>query len=108
MLRARRKSHGTSHGTSHRMVYWGRNIARHGRLGDRRARAQYETGIYRGQQAGERRTGQTEAGVRWMDKCSGRTARLVMAMGSKDGRTEAFVVDAFTGRLRSDRDDDDD
>jgi len=31
-----------------------------------------------------------------------------MAMGSKDGRTDAFAVDAFTGRLRSDGDDDDD
>ena len=37
-----------------------------------------------------------------------RRGRLVMAMGSKDGRTDAFVVDAFTGRLRSDRDNDDD
>ena len=37
-----------------------------------------------------------------------RRGRLVMAMGSKDGRTDAFAVDAFTGRLRSDDDDDDD
>ena len=37
-----------------------------------------------------------------------RRGRLVMAMGSKDGRTDALVVDAFTGRLRSDGDDDDD
>jgi hypothetical protein len=37
-----------------------------------------------------------------------RRGRLVMAMGSKDGRTDAFAVDAFTGRLRSDSDDDDD
>ena len=37
-----------------------------------------------------------------------RRGRLVMAMGSKDGRTDAFAVDAFTGRLRSDGDDDDD
>ena len=36
-----------------------------------------------------------------------RRGRLVMAMGSKDGRTDAFAVDAFTGRLRSDDDDDD-
>jgi len=36
-----------------------------------------------------------------------RRGRLVMAMGSKDGRTDAFVVDAFTGRLRSDGNDDD-
>jgi hypothetical protein len=37
-----------------------------------------------------------------------RRGRLVMAMGSKDGRTDAFEVDALTGRLRSDGDDDDD
>jgi len=37
-----------------------------------------------------------------------RRGRIVMAMGSKDGRTDAFAVDAFTGRLRSDGDDDDD
>ena len=38
-----------------------------------------------------------------------RRGRLVMAMGSKDGRTDAFAVDAFTGRrLRLDNDDDDD
>jgi len=37
-----------------------------------------------------------------------RRGRLVLAMGSKDGRTDAFVVDAFTGRLRTDDDDDDD
>lgn len=36
-----------------------------------------------------------------------RRGRLVLAMGSKDGRTDAFVVDAFTGRLRTDDDDDD-
>ena len=34
--------------------------------------------------------------------------RFVMAMGSKDGRTDAVEVDALTGRLRSDGDDDDD
>ncbi len=28
--------------------------------------------------------------------------------GFKDGRTDAFAVDAFTGRLRSNGDDDDD
>ena len=37
-----------------------------------------------------------------------RRGRLVMAMGSKDGRTDAFAIDAFTGRLRKDDDDDDD
>jgi hypothetical protein len=38
-----------------------------------------------------------------------RRGRLVMAMGSKDGQTDAFAVDAFTGRrLRLDNDDDDD
>jgi hypothetical protein len=38
-----------------------------------------------------------------------RRGRLVMAMGSKDGETDAFAVDAFTGRrLRLDNDDDDD
>jgi hypothetical protein len=37
-----------------------------------------------------------------------RRGRLVMAMASKDGRTDAFAVDAFTGRLRTDDDDDDD
>jgi hypothetical protein len=37
-----------------------------------------------------------------------RRGRLVMAMGAKDGRTDAFLVDAFTGRLRGDGDDDDD
>ncbi len=36
-----------------------------------------------------------------------RRGRLVMAMGSKDGRTDAFTVDALTGRLRNDGDDDD-
>jgi hypothetical protein len=34
--------------------------------------------------------------------------RFIMAMASKDGRTEAFVVDARTGRLRQSDDDDDD
>jgi hypothetical protein len=37
-----------------------------------------------------------------------RQGRFVMAMGSKDGQTGAFAVDALTGRLRSDGDDDDD
>ena len=37
-----------------------------------------------------------------------RRGRLVMAMGSKDGRTDAFAVDALTGRLRKDDDVDDD
>ena len=37
-----------------------------------------------------------------------RRGRLVMAMASKDGRTDAFMVDALTGRLRKDADDDDD
>jgi len=34
--------------------------------------------------------------------------RIVKAMGSKDGRTEAFAVDSLTGRLRKNGDDDDD
>jgi hypothetical protein len=33
--------------------------------------------------------------------------RFVMAMASKDGRTEAFVVDTRTGRLHQSDDDDD-
>src|SRR5215470_18800661 len=37
-----------------------------------------------------------------------RRGRIVMAMASKDGRTDAFAVDALTGRLRTDDDDDDD
>jgi len=37
-----------------------------------------------------------------------RRGRFVMAMGSKDGRTDAFAVDALTGRLRNNKDDDDD
>jgi hypothetical protein len=38
-----------------------------------------------------------------------RRGRLVIAMASKDGETDAFAVDAFTGRrLRLDNDDDDD
>jgi hypothetical protein len=37
-----------------------------------------------------------------------RRGRLVMAMGSKDGRTDVFEVDALTGRLRATDDDDDD
>ena len=37
-----------------------------------------------------------------------RRGRLVMAMGSKDGRTDVFEVDALTGRLRANDDDDDD
>ena len=36
-----------------------------------------------------------------------RRGRLVLAMGSKDGRTDAVAVDASTGRLRIDDDDDD-
>jgi hypothetical protein len=44
----------------------------------------------------------------WTNVQAVRRGRLVMAMGSKDGRTDAFVVDAFTGRLRGDGDDDDD
>jgi hypothetical protein len=36
-----------------------------------------------------------------------RRGRLVMAMASKDGRTDAFAIDAFTGRLHVDDDDDD-
>jgi hypothetical protein len=37
-----------------------------------------------------------------------RRGRIVMAMASKDGRIDAFTVDALTGRLRQDADDDDD
>ena len=36
-----------------------------------------------------------------------RRGRVVLAMGSKDGRTDAVAVDASTGRLRIDDDDDD-
>ena len=37
-----------------------------------------------------------------------RRGRIVLAMGSKEGRTEAFVVDVLTGRLHKTDDDDDD
>ena len=37
-----------------------------------------------------------------------RRGRLVMAMASKDGRTDVFEVDAMTGRLRANDDDGDD
>jgi len=37
-----------------------------------------------------------------------RRGRLVLAMGSKGGRTGAFTIDRFSGRLRKDDDDDDD
>jgi hypothetical protein len=37
-----------------------------------------------------------------------RRGRIVLAMGSKEGRTEAFAVDALTGRLHKTDDDDDD
>jgi hypothetical protein len=37
-----------------------------------------------------------------------RRGRLVLAMGSKDGRTELVMVDSLTGRLRTGDDDDDD
>ena len=37
-----------------------------------------------------------------------RRGRIVMAMASKDGRINAFTVDALTGRLHGDADDDDD
>jgi hypothetical protein len=44
----------------------------------------------------------------WANVLVTRRGRLVLAMGSKDGRTDAFAVDASTGRLRVDDDDDDD
>jgi hypothetical protein len=37
-----------------------------------------------------------------------RRGRIVLAMGSKDGRTEVFAVDVLTGRLHKTDDDDDD
>ena len=37
-----------------------------------------------------------------------RRGRIVLAMGSKDGKTEAFAVDVLTGRLHRNDDDDDD
>jgi hypothetical protein len=37
-----------------------------------------------------------------------RRGSVVLAMGSKDGRTELIAVDAWTGRLRGRDDDDDD
>jgi hypothetical protein len=37
-----------------------------------------------------------------------RRGRNVLAMGSKDGKTEAFAIDVLTGRLRKTDDDDDD
>lgn len=37
-----------------------------------------------------------------------RRGRFVLAMASKDGHTDAFAVDAKTGRLHVDDDDDDD
>jgi hypothetical protein len=43
----------------------------------------------------------------WTDVQVMRRGRLVLAMGSKDGRTDAVAVDASTGRLRIDDDDDD-
>jgi hypothetical protein len=44
----------------------------------------------------------------WSDVQVARRGRLVLAMGSKDGRIDVFAVDALTGRLRIDDDDDDD
>jgi hypothetical protein len=37
-----------------------------------------------------------------------RRGRIVLAMGSKEGRTEAFAIDVLTGRLHKTDDDDDD
>ena len=37
-----------------------------------------------------------------------RRGRIVLAMGSKEGHTEAFAVDVLTGRLHKTDDDDDD
>jgi len=37
-----------------------------------------------------------------------RRGRIVLAMGSKEGRTELFAVDVLTGRLHKTDDDDDD
>ena len=44
----------------------------------------------------------------WTGVQAMRRGRFVMAMASKDGRTEAFVVDTRTGRLHQNDDDDDD
>jgi hypothetical protein len=44
----------------------------------------------------------------WTNVLVVRRGRIVMAMGSKDGQTEAFAVDSATGRLRRNDDDDDD
>jgi hypothetical protein len=44
----------------------------------------------------------------WTGVQAMRRGRFVMAMASKDGRTEAFVVDTRTGRLHQTDDDDDD
>ena len=92
------------------MVYCGWNIAcRCRRLRDR------GTGARQGPAFIEGSRPVTEEQVRqklevdgWTNVQVVRRGRLVMAMGSKDGRTDAFAVDAFTGRLRSDGDDDDD
>jgi hypothetical protein len=43
----------------------------------------------------------------WTGVQAMRRGRFVMAMASKDGRTEAFVVDTRTGRLHQNDDDDD-
>jgi hypothetical protein len=37
-----------------------------------------------------------------------RRGRIVLAMASKDGKTEAFAIDVLTGRLHKNDDDDDD
>ena len=66
-------------------------------------------GVHPGQQAGERRTDQTELmSDGWTNVQVVRRGRLVMAMASKDGRTDVFEVDALTGRLWANDDDGDD
>jgi hypothetical protein len=44
----------------------------------------------------------------WTSVQATRRGRFVMALASKDGRTEAFIVDTRTGRLHQNDDDDDD
>jgi hypothetical protein len=99
-----------SHETGADMVNGRWSIAcRCRRLGDRRAGTRQGPVFIEGSRpVTEEQVRQKLVSDGWTNIQVVRRGRLVMAMGSKDGRTDAFAVDAFTGRLRSDGDDDDD
>jgi hypothetical protein len=97
------------HEPSHRRRHRGRSIvSRCCRVRVRSDRARQRARVEGGKSVTIDLVKEKLAADGWTGVQAMRRGRFVMAMASKDGRTEAFVVDTRTGRLHQNDDDDDD